>query len=472
MVEFVNVMMKLFADILVVVLRFFEKLFKTDIVLTLFIIVALVAGMTFNIVGVYWVFLFILIGEFAYSAYNGDNVNILDDYVMVIGKIKGFAGQKVNTTVQTPVNNNYHIETPPTITNNNQPPSEPPIHIQPPQPPHNLVQEPQPPVYVQQPIFQQPVQRGGFKINKKSNSWTNKGREENAIVDLENLLIDKIKFQDSAIAAVINGLKRASVSTSKSVKLNYLLTGPTGTGKTEMVKLVANGLKRPFRRYDMGNYKSKEQLWQLLGSPQGYIGGEGKLTEFVRNNPVSCILFDEIEKGCEEIYDFMLPMLDEGIVKDNRTDQTVDFSKTIIFFTTNQVTDVPLEAKENPEVIRDLILNKKFLRQELIGRIKNIVPFFEFGEDEIVEIVGVQVGSYVKGLLDPRNENIPIDCDDDVIEFISSKVDKKYGARNVHQQVERYLGNSITDVLFQRANKQVRYSKISVENGLVKVEVQ
>lgn len=466
MFELINVILKAFADLIVFILKFFEKLFKTDVVLTLFVICAFVAGLTFNIVGMYWLLLFVLIGDFTYSAYKGERVDIVEDHMILIGKIKDFViGQKVNSSVQPPVNNNYYVEQPPIF--NNQPPLEPTT----PQPPN--IQTPQPPIMYQPPVQQPPqIQKGdGFKINKKSSAWTSKGREENLIADLEELLKDKIKFQDVAITAVINGLKRASIS-NNNVKLNYLLTGPTGTGKTEMVKLVAEGLKRPFTRYDMGNYKSKEQLWQLLGSPQGYIGGEGKLTQFVKNNPTSCILFDEIEKGSEEIYDFMLPMLDGAGVKDNRTDQTVDFSKTIVFFTTNQVTDVPPEAKNDPEILRNLIESRKFLRPELIARIKNLVPFFEFEQEQILEIVGEQVGTYAKGLLDPRNERIPIECDYDVVEFISSKVDKKFGARNIHQQIERHLGNSITDILFQRGNAPVRKANIFLKNMSVRVEVE
>lgn len=474
MFELINLILKGIAEFIVLTLKFFERLFKTDIVLTLFVISAFVVGSIFNVVGMYWILLFILVIEFGYSAYKGERIDIVEDHMILIQKIKDFAGQKTNRT-QTLGNNNYYVEQPPVnnyqppiqnpqipqppVVNNYQPPVEPPIHN---------IQMPQPPV-MQQPIQ---IQKSGFKINKKASNWTSKGREENLIADLEDLLRDRIKFQDVAVTAVVNGLKRASVSNNKNTKLNYLLTGPTGTGKTEMVKLTAEGLKRPFTRYDMGNYKTKDQLWQLLGSPQGYVGGEGKLTQFVRNNPTACILFDEIEKGCEEIYDFMLPMLDEGIVKDNRTDQTVDFSRTIIFFTTNQVTNAPPEAKEDPEIIRNLIESKKFLRPELIARIKNLVPFFEFEEDHIAEIVGEQLEKYAKNLLDPRNEGIPIDCDYDVVEFISSKVDKKFGARNIHQQIERYLGNSITDTLFQKSGKTVRKANIFLKDMSVKVEVE
>ncbi len=323
-----------------------------------------------------------------------------------------------------------------------------------------------------QPPAQPPIQSQsitpGFKINRKSSSWTNKGREENAIVDLENLLKERIKSQDVAIKAVIDGLKRAAVS-NKNTMLNFLLTGPTGVGKTEMVKLVAEGLRKPFKRYDMGSYKDKEQLWQLLGSPQGYIGGEGKLTQFVKNNRDACLLFDEVEKGGQEVYDFMLPMLDEGKVRDNRTDEIVDFSKTMIFFTTNLVTHTPPEARENPEVIRDLILDKGFLRQELIGRIKNIIPFFEFQEEDILEIVGIQLKAYVESIVDPKR--VSISCDDDVIEFVGAKVDRKYGARNVAQNIERHIGNNLTDQLFQRGQK-ISSVRILVENESIKVEVE
>ncbi|MBI1829350.1 MAG: AAA family ATPase [Thaumarchaeota archaeon] len=477
MIDLINIVLKFLAK----TLEFMGKMFKTDIFLAIFVVVMFFLGIGYNIVGVYWVFLLILIVIFGISVYTNEELNTLDDYLSIVDHIKNSWNNKQETR-NIPYNS-------PNTNGPNEPiapapfqPVEPREPIQPSEPvkPPTVGQEPvvnlqQPPTYIPpiRPVKPRPT-IGGFQINRKSNSGlSNKAREKDAILDLEELLENNIKSQSTAIKSVISGLKRATIiNNTKKTTLNFLMTGPTGTGKTEMVKLVAQGLKRPFTRYDMGSYKNEEQLWQLLGSPQGYIGGEGKLTQFVRNNPTACILFDEIEKGSDGMFDFMLPMLDEAIVKDNRSDQTIDFSKTIIFFTTNLVTNTPEEARDNPEIARDLILNKGFLRQEFVARIKNIVPFFEFSEDDIFDIVSIQLATYVKHIIDPRNENIPISCDDNVIEVIVSKVDRKYGARNVAQNIERLIGNLITDELFHRGQKKVSNARFWVENESIKLEVQ
>lgn len=485
MIELVNVLLKLFADIITITLKFLGKLFKTDILLTIFVVVMFFVGIAYNFGGIFWLCLLVLLIIVGVAAYNGEELNTLDDYLMVIDRIRDFWAnnrQETDFRAGTQPINSSNIVPPPIQPNHPMQPVEPIPPIQPPniegvEPPLYTPQRPiytQPPQPPQPPIYQPPrPTTPGFKINRKSPNLSSKGREKDTILDLKELLETNIKSQDTAIKGVIDGLKRAAViSERRKTTLNFLMTGPTGTGKTEMVKLVAQGLRKPFVRYDMGSYKDKEQLWQLLGSPQGYIGGEGKLTQFIKSNPTACILFDEIEKGADEIFDFMLPMLDEGIVKDNRSDQTVDFSKTMVFFTTNLVTDTPEEAKENPEIVRDLILNKRFLRQEFIARIKNIVPFFEFSEEDIGDIVSIQLETYIKHVVDPKNEHIPITCDEDVIDFITSKVDRKYGARNIAQNIERYVGNSLTDQLFHRGQKRVNSARFWVENEAIKVEVQ
>jgi ATP-dependent Clp protease ATP-binding subunit ClpA len=115
------------------------------------------------------------------------------------------------------------------------------------------------------------------------------------------------------------------------------------------------------------------------------------LTQHVAQNPSSVLLFDEVEKGSPEMYDFMLPMLDEGQVKDRRTDRAIYFAQSIIFFTSNLITEVPRENAGNQNALRDLVFNSRFLRQEFVARIGQIVPFASFSPDEMEKITELQL---------------------------------------------------------------------------------
>ena len=176
------------------------------------------------------------------------------------------------------------------------------------------------------------------------------------------------------------------------------MIGPTGTGKTELAELTAESLKRPFYRVDMGNFKDKEGLWQLLGSPQGYIGGEGMLTQHVAQNPSSVLLFDEIEKGSPEMYDFMLPMLDEGQVKDRKTDRAINFAQTIVFFTSNLITEYSAKMPATRTPCATWYSTPAFCARNSLQHIGQIIPFFGFSPEEMEKITELQLSQYLAAI--------------------------------------------------------------------------
>jgi ATP-dependent Clp protease ATP-binding subunit ClpA len=293
-----------------------------------------------------------------------------------------------------------------------------------------------------------------------------------AVERLRELLEARIIGQQMAVEAVVSGFESVAAGTrpKSHSPLSYLMIGPTGTGKTEVAKLTAEALRRPFYRVDMGQHKDREGLWQLLGSPQGYIGGEGMLTRHVADNRTSVLLFDEIEKGSSEMYDFMLPMLDEGVVKDRRTDRGINFSQTVIFFTSNLIAEVPRDDATNQNRLRDLVLRERFFRQEFVGRIGTLVPFFAFAVQDMEKITKQQLRDYLNQVCRDKGMSPQIIIDRSTIEFLVSVQDEKYGARNCASSIEQYVEPRLRKALL--ANGSGRPAQMTVQAGNGEVSVR
>jgi ATP-dependent Clp protease ATP-binding subunit ClpB len=312
---------------------------------------------------------------------------------------------------------------------------------------------------------------GARTIQFTGQSNSGASRSFTAVQRLSNLLRSRIIGQHEAVEAVMASLEAAAVGTRPSSRspVSFLMIGPTGTGKTELAKLTAEGLKRPFYRVDMGNFKDKEGLWQLLGSPQGYIGGEGMLTQHVAHNPLSVLLFDEIEKGSPEMYDFMLPMLDEGQVKDRKTDCAINFSQATVFFTSNLITDVSRENAGDQNALRDMVFNARFLRQEFVGRIGQIVPFFSFSPEEMEKITELQLSQYLDAVCRNKGVSPQITIDRAVIDLLASLQSPKYGARNVTDSINQHVEPGLRKALVTHGGNGMRSLKVAAENDQVVV---
>jgi ATP-dependent Clp protease ATP-binding subunit ClpB len=218
-------------------------------------------------------------------------------------------------------------------------------------------------------------------------------------LDLEKVLEQRVVGQETAVGAVADAIRRNKAGLSDAARPlgSFLFLGPTGVGKTELAKTLADFLfndEKALTRIDMSEYGEKHSVSRLIGAPPGYVGYEqgGQLTEAVRRRPYSVILFDEIEKAHPEVFNVFLQILDDGRLTDGQG-RVVDFRNVIIVMTSNLGSDLILEAKKS-ETIKDALteLLKQSFRPEFLNRIDETVIFNRLGKAEIVKIVDIQLG--------------------------------------------------------------------------------
>ncbi len=274
--------------------------------------------------------------------------------------------------------------------------------------------------------------------------------ERDKLLNMEINLSNRVVGQSEAISAVSNAIRRSRVAIQDPDRPlgAFIFMGPTGVGKTELVKALADFLfndEKAVIRLDMSEYMERHSLSRLLGAPPGYVGyGEGGvLTESVRRKPYSVVLLDEIEKGHHEIYNILLQILDEGHVTDS-AGLSINFKNTIIIMTTNLGSDkIHSNAKHGKELTsteaKDLLLTH--FRPELINRIDEIVPFHQLSLDHIKQIVGIQFGFLSQRLTE---RNITLKYTKEVENYLANKsYSKEFGAR----PLKRVLQTDIQDVL-------------------------
>jgi ATP-dependent Clp protease ATP-binding subunit ClpA len=270
-----------------------------------------------------------------------------------------------------------------------------------------------------------------------------------------DLLHRSIIGQKASIETVVSGLEAVAAGTRTDTDrpLSFMMIGPTGVGKTETAKLTAQGLRRNFYVVPMENHKDEHGLWQLLGSPQGYYGGEGMLTREVAGHPRTVLLFDELEKGAVQMTDVFLRMLDEGKVRDKRTDRDIDFSQCVIYFTSNLIVDIPRNIDQNG--LRTLVQKTGALRPELVARIGVIVPFYAFTDADMHTITELQLTSYLDSVCKNRRITPKIQVHRDAIELLASRQDPKFGARNVSSTIEQYIEPRLRKALLARGRTAI-----------------
>jgi ATP-dependent Clp protease ATP-binding subunit ClpA len=299
----------------------------------------------------------------------------------------------------------------------------------------------------------------GETVNRAS-SATNR---QIANVDrVATLLKSRIIGQNQAIETVISGLEASAAGTRANGDrpLSFMMIGPTGVGKTETAKLTSSGLRYNFYVVPMEDHKDKHGLWQLMGTPQGFYGGEGMLTREIVAHRHTVLLFDELEKAAKEMTDIFLRMLDEGKVRDRRTDRDVDFSHCVIFFTSNLITDVPAGADQN--ALRNLVQKTGALRPELIARLGTIVPFHSFSDSDMCQITETQLTRYLEQVCRGRHIKPKVTLSRGAIECLALKQDAKYGARNVTSSIEQYVEPGLRKALLARSGSDIR--EISIDS--------
>jgi len=306
-------------------------------------------------------------------------------------------------------------------------------------------------------------------ISKWTNIPINKliGSEKDKLLNLEKNMLKRVKGQDKAIKLVSEAIIRArsGIKDPNRPIGSFIFLGPTGVGKTEVAKTLAYELfddDRHMIRIDMSEYMESHSVARLIGSPPGYVGYDdgGQLTEAVRRNPYSIVLFDEIEKAHRDVFNILLQILDDGRITDSQG-RTVDFKNTIIIMTSNLGSEYILDNEVNAN---ELVLNElhKTFRPEFINRIDEIIVFKSLTKDVIYEILDKIINDIEKRLIDT---NIKITLTDNAKNYIvDNSYDQNYGARPIKRYVTKTIENILANAII---SNQIAYGEniiFDVEN--------
>jgi ATP-dependent Clp protease ATP-binding subunit ClpB len=269
--------------------------------------------------------------------------------------------------------------------------------------------------------------------------------ERDRLLKMEERMGARIFGQDDAVHAVAEAARRMRADLQPGRKPNsFLFAGPTGVGKTELAKALAEALfddESALIRIDMGEYKDKSSVSGLIGSRPGLVGSDegGFLTEQVRRAPYSIVLFDEVEKGHPEILDLLLGVLDEGRLSDAKG-RFCDFSNTIILFTSNLGVREAMESTDDPEKRKEIIheVVKASLRPELYNRISQVITFNALTDKELERIVNTQIEALRKKLAEERE--IKLEITPQALAYLAKQsYDPAYGARPVGRTMQQLV---------------------------------
>lgn len=277
--------------------------------------------------------------------------------------------------------------------------------------------------------------------------------ESEKLLHMEDVLGRRLIGQKAAVAAVSDAVRRtrAGVSDPDRPTGSFLFLGPTGVGKTELAKALADFLfddERAMVRIDMSEYGEKHSVARLVGAPPGYVGYEegGQLTEAVRRRPYSVVLLDEVEKAHPEVFDVLLQVLDDGRLTDGQG-RTVDFRNTILVLTSNLGSQFLVEPMLSDEERRESVLTavRAAFKPEFLNRLDDVVVFDALTLDELGRIVELQVGAFAKRLEDRR---ITLDVTAAAREWLALEgFDPAYGARPLRRLVQREIGDRLARLL-------------------------
>ncbi len=291
--------------------------------------------------------------------------------------------------------------------------------------------------------------------------------ESEKLLNLEEILHEKVVGQDQAVSSVANAVRRARVGLKDPKKPigTFIFVGPTGVGKTYLAKALAEALfgdEDAMIRIDMSEYMEKHSVSRLIGSPPGYVGYDegGQLTEAVRKNPYSVILFDEIEKAHPDVFNILLQILDDGRLTDSKG-RTVDFKNTVIIMTSNVgATSIKKqnvlgfsaadeEEKEEYEKMKETIMEelKRTFRPEFLNRVDEIIVFHSLKEEDVKDIVNIMVKDLEKRM---KKLDININVTENTIDYISKKgFDPEYGARPLERTITKMIEDQLAEEILK-----------------------
>lgn len=303
--------------------------------------------------------------------------------------------------------------------------------------------------------------------------------EAQKLLQLESRLHERIIGQEKAVESISRAIRRGRAGLSKKKRpVSFIFVGPTGVGKTELVKALAEAMfdsEEAVIRLDMSEYSERHSVAKLIGAPPGYVGYDdaGQLTEKIRRKPYSIILLDEIEKADPEVFNILLQILDDGRITDSHG-KTVCFENTIIVMTSNAGSnlkegalgfianeDTAIEGKVTTAL-------KNTFRPEFLNRIDDTVVFYPLKKDELLKIVDLQLGELLREL---NTKNLKLLVTDEAKRWLCDKgYDPKYGARPLRRVIARYVEDALAALYIRGELKDGDTITVSVQDNELKVE--
>lgn len=307
--------------------------------------------------------------------------------------------------------------------------------------------------------------------------------ETERLIKLEETLHNRVIGQDEAVTAIAKAIRRGRVGLKDPNRPigSFLFLGPTGVGKTELSKALADamfGTESALIRVDMSEFMEKHAVSKLIGSPPGYVGYDegGQLSEKVRRNPYSVILFDEVEKAHPDVFNVLLQVLDDGHITDS-TGRVVDFKNTVIIMTSNAGAEnivapktlgfaTATDEKQNHENMKSKVMDevKRIFKPEFINRIDEIIVFHMLNKEQIAKIVDIMINTVNKRTLEQMK--ISIELDGEAKKYIVEKgYDEKYGARPLRRTIQNEIEDNIAEKILEGQIKEGNKVKVSVKDG-------
>lgn len=310
-----------------------------------------------------------------------------------------------------------------------------------------------------------------------------KQEESERLINLENILHKRVIGQEEAVTAVAKAIRRGRVGLKDPKRPigSFLFLGPTGVGKTELSKALAEALfgdENAMIRIDMSEYMEKHTVSKMIGSPPGYVGYEegGQLTEKIRRKPYSVVLFDEIEKASPDVFNVMLQVLDDGHITDGQG-RKVDFKNTVIIMTSNAGAKNIIAPKKlgftadnsagkSYETMKDTVMEevKQLFKPEFINRIDDIIVFHPLNEENVKQIVTLMTKEIINRV--KENMDIVINFTDEAISLLAKEgFDPAYGARPLRRELQSKVEDEFAEEFLRNSIKSGDCVTVGVEEG-------
>lgn len=307
--------------------------------------------------------------------------------------------------------------------------------------------------------------------------------ESERLMQLEETLHHRVVGQEEAVTSIARAIRRGRVGLKDPNRPigSFLFLGPTGVGKTELSKALADamfGSENALIRVDMSEFMEKHTVSKLIGSPPGYVGYDegGQLSEKVRRNPYSVVLFDEVEKAHPDVFNVLLQVLDDGHITDS-TGRVVDFKNTVIIMTSNAGAENIVapktlgfasvnDEKQSHENMKGKVMDevKRIFKPEFINRIDEIIVFHMLGKEQIGQIVDIMMNTVNKRTLEQMK--LSIELDEAAKAYIVDKgYDSKYGARPLRRAIQNEIEDKLAELILEGTVKPGNKVKVTVKDG-------